>query len=255
MNSTKELFPTYDMTLPPKINSDFFNNDEQEVKYSKHISSYFNDRFSQMQDNLTKYSNLNNNLDFSLIENYKENNSENNLENNTDNETQKSQLDKAKIISQKVDAKTDHQYQFKTKDEFFFALNNAFKNALIKFGKDPRLSVLLVAQNIYETGWRGESMKGYYNFGNITTLGDDYHLKSKDGKRKWKDFKSLSDYAEYKIRYLNGKRYNFYSWADLNHPDTTMQRLADLGYDRGSKNYGSTVGKIYKTLLQKYGNS
>lgn len=138
---------------------------------------------------------------------------------------------------------------FDTKEEFINTLNYFFKKALIKYNRDPRLSEVLVAQNILESGWKGASVKGDYNFGNITTKGNDWHIKSSQGHH-WKDFKSIEDYADYKIQYLN-RKYDFYSFANLNNIAWTMQKLADSGYDRNSPSYGSKVASIYKTM-QKY---
>lgn len=142
--------------------------------------------------------------------------------------------------------RTKGSQRFRTPQEFISTLNNAFTRALIKYGRDPRLAKLLTAQNIGETGWRGEYVKGDNNYGNITTNGSDWHISSKQGHH-WKDFSSIDDYAEYKVKYLD-RKFNFYNFANLNNVSYTMQLLADKGYCPNTPGYGNTVASIYKKI-------
>lgn len=137
---------------------------------------------------------------------------------------------------------------FSDKKEFVQTLNAAYKKALRNNGLDENYSTILVAQDAAECNW-GKSVPGDFNFGNITTTGNDYHRVGAKG-RKWKDFQSIDDYAEYKIKFLSRPRYNYFNTfsADSN-VSVAMQTLANRGYDPGNKQYGNRVKKAYESVL------
>lgn len=149
--------------------------------------------------------------------------------------------------SNSTDTKTSSRTTFTDKGKFVQTLNQAFKRALRKAGKDANLSLMLVAQDALECNW-GKSVLGDNNFGNITTTGNDWHKKT--GNHKWKDFKSIDDYAEYKVQFLDRARYRFYDLPNLNNIQQSMQILANRGYCPGSPNYGSSVARVYNTVLK-----
>jgi flagellum-specific peptidoglycan hydrolase FlgJ len=72
---------------------------------------------------------------------------------------------------------------------------------------------MLVAQDAIETNW-GKSVKGDYNYGNLTTTGTDWHNRT--GDRKWRDFNSIEDYVLGKIDFLSKDRYKFFSTFTAN---------------------------------------
>lgn len=140
-------------------------------------------------------------------------------------------------------------HKFNDRKSFVNTMYNAYKDALGEKGLDPNYALALVAQDAIETNY-GKSVLGNFNYGNITTNGDDWHKQT--GKRKWKDFKSLDDYVNYKIKFLGNKRYRYFQTFTANsNIATAMQVLANRGYDPGNPNYGKGVAKVYNDL-QKY---
>lgn len=135
------------------------------------------------------------------------------------------------------------------KNQFIQVLNSNYKNALLQRGLNPNYSTILVAQDAYESGW-GKSVKGNYNYGNITTNGTDWHIKT--GNRKWKDFNSIEDYVNYKIDYLSRDRYNFFNtFKPTSNIAIAMQTVANQGYDSTNKNYGKQVERVYNSIIRE----
>lgn len=161
------------------------------------------------------------------------------------------QIDRAtEIGSKQYKATSNNKQYFTDKKEFVKTLDNAYKRALSKKGLSTKISLMLVAQDALETGY-GKKVKGKYNFGNITTAGNDW--TSRTGKLKWKDFKSIDDYAEYKINFLGNKRYRLFTdMPNINNVQQTMQILADRGYCPGSPSYGSKINQVYNSILRHY---
>ena len=117
-------------------------------------------------------------------------------------------------------------------------MNNAYREELIRNGLNPNFSTILTAQDASETGW-GDTVHGDYNYGNITTDGDDWHKQDSKG-RKWKDFKSLKDYVRYKIWYLS-KYKLFETFSPNSNIAVMMQTIANRGYDKGNNAYGKRI--------------
>lgn len=146
------------------------------------------------------------------------------------------------------DIQNPNSQKFSSNQQFARTLNQAYRKALQDKGLDPNYSYILTAQDANETGW-GKSVKGYYNYGNITTTGNDWHKRT--GNRKWKDFKSLNDYANYKIDFLSRNRYRFFQTFSPNtNVQYAMQTLADRGYDPGNPRYGINIYNTYNTLMK-----
>lgn len=138
---------------------------------------------------------------------------------------------------------------FSDPKEFVQTLNSAYKKALRNNNLDEGYSKILVAQDAAECNW-GKSVLGNFNYGNITTTGDDWHKKDK-ARRKWKDFDSIDDYAEYKIKFLSRPRYNYFNtFSTDSNVSVAMQTLANRGYDPGNKQYGNRVKKVYDSVLK-----
>lgn len=226
----KNKFATYNMVEPPEIDSNFFNNNQTSQVSS---NDYFQKYFVNMNNITSSFDPLKN---------------ENLKEDTVIEETTNDQKERAiKIKENQYKATTNNKQQFTDKKEFVQTLNNAFKRALNKAGLNPSYSTMLVAQDAIETGW-GAKVKGKFNFGNITTNGSDYTVKT--GNLKWKDFKSIDDYAEYKIKFLSNNRYKFFNLPNLNNVQQSMQILADRGYCPGTPNYGKLVNDTYKSVLK-----
>lgn len=138
--------------------------------------------------------------------------------------------------------------KFSNRKDFVNVLNEAYKKALKNNGLDESYSIILVAQDANETNY-GKSVLGDYNFGNITTTGNDWHKKT--GNRKWKDFNSIDDYANYKIKFLSNKRYNFFNTFSPNSSvSVSMQTLANRGYDPGNSQYGKRIQNTYNDVIK-----
>lgn len=157
---------------------------------------------------------------------------------------------KAEQKAKKIIKKYNFPSRFNSGKQFAKTMNALYKQELIKRGFNPNLSVMLVAQDAYETAW-GKSPKGKFNFGNITTNGSDWTTRT--GNRKWKDFKSLQDYVSYKIDFLNNNRYQFFNYASINNISGSMQTLANRGYDSTNKQYGNKTSEVAKTVLKYVG--
>lgn len=189
--------------------------------------------------NYQDFFNMGNNLDFMV-------------EGNEDTSViPQDQVERAQNISQNQNNSTSNNKRvFNNKKEFVQTLNNSYKRALKKLGFDQGVSLMLVAQDALETGY-GAKVKGKYNFGNITTAGSDWTVKT--GSHHWKDFKSIDDYTEYKVKFLNNKRYRmFYDMPNIRNVSQTMQILANRGYCPGSPQYGSKINQVYQSILKNY---
>lgn len=135
---------------------------------------------------------------------------------------------------------------FSNKKEFVQTLNAAYRQELQRRGMDPNYAGILVAQDALETAY-GKSVKGDYNFGNITTNGSDWHVKTNN--HKWKDFKSLQEYVSYKIDFLSNKRYRYFQTFSANsNPAVAMQVLANRGYCPNSPTYGSKIASVLNSI-------
>lgn len=146
------------------------------------------------------------------------------------------------------DIQSPSSQKFNNNQQFAKILNQAYRKALQSKGLDPNYSYILTAQDANESGW-GKSVKGNYNYGNITTNGNDWHKRT--GNRKWKDFKSLDDYVNYKINFLSNNRYRFFQDFSVNsNIQQAMQTLADRGYDPGNSRYGTNIHNTYNTLMK-----
>lgn len=136
--------------------------------------------------------------------------------------------------------------KFNDRKQFVETMYNAYRDGLQQQGLDPNYALALVAQDAIETDY-GKKVLGNYNYGNITTNGDDWHKQT--GERKWKDFNSLKDYVEYKIKFLSNNRYRYFqTFSPNSNIATSMQVLANRGYDPGNPKYGKLVESVYKDV-------
>lgn len=142
-----------------------------------------------------------------------------------------------------------HPSKFNNQQEFVTILDRAYKKALTKLDLNPNYSTMLVAQDSIESGY-GNKVKGNYNYGNIVSTKDDWHYQTSDGL-KLRDFDSIDDYVENKIKLLQNKRYNFFNTVSPNEDvGNAMQYLANKGYAPGNSKYGVGVKNTYNYILR-----
>lgn len=231
-------FAPWNEVMAPRINPTFFN--KVEVTSGTNIG--------QIQNLFNLYDNTMNSdqFDQEIIMPEEQIEPESN-----EPQSDQSKLDKAKEITKKQSDSykptSNNKKSFRDKKEFVTTMNNSYKRALAKHGYNPQLSLMLVAQDAFESGW-GEHPSGDYNFGGMTTKGNDWHKQT--GSHKWKDFKSIDHYTDTKVTYLDNK-FSFYSFASMQNITRTMQRLADAGYCPRSPKYGSRIGAVYAYILKR----
>ena len=151
---------------------------------------------------------------------------------------------------------------FSNKQNFVSTLNAAYKRALIKFGLDPNYSEVLTAQAAFESGW-GKHLAGTYNFGGIKagknqsgTMRTTKEWSPSRGyytiQDKFRNFSSIDEYAEYRIKLLSNRRYNLFRF---NPQDAQGMLTSMLHSGYGTAPIGAYVPKvlnIYKQIKTKY---
>lgn len=221
-----QKYATYENVNPPEIKKDWFNKPSLlEDFYDNPISQMYSDYVIPTQTKTEE------------VVAAPENDS-------PEKKSSEKRKQAKKIVSEKVTVPSS----FQSNQQFAQIMDKLYKNELSKNGLDPNLSTMLVAQDALETSW-GKSVKGKFNYGNITTNGNDWTTKT--GNRKWKDFKSLEDYITYKVSFLSNNRYQFFTYATMNNVSSSMQNLANRGYDPGNPQYGSRVADVVNTV-RKY---
>lgn len=145
---------------------------------------------------------------------------------------------------------TSYRYYKPSNNTFIKQLNQTYRKVLTNKGLDPNYSYMLVAQDVQETGWNGEKAHGDYNYGNISTNGNNWHVKT--GKLKWTDYKSMEDFVNKKIDYLARDRYKFFdTFTPNSNVSVVMQTIANKGYNPSDKNYGKLVEEVYNSIIKK----
>lgn len=106
--------------------------------------------------------------------------------------------------------------KFSNKREFIATMLPIYEKVLSQKGLPNDFARMIVAQDGLESAW-GSKPSGKFNYGGIkgkgTTLDTKEFVNGKEVKVKdnFRDFKSLEDYATYKVNLLNNKRYNAFS--------------------------------------------
>lgn len=106
--------------------------------------------------------------------------------------------------------------KFSNKREFIATMLPIYEKVLSQKGLPKDFARMIVAQDGLESAW-GSKPSGKFNYGGIkgkgTTLDTKEFVNGKEVKVKdnFRDFKSLEDYATYKVNLLNNKRYNAFS--------------------------------------------
>lgn len=155
--------------------------------------------------------------------------------------------------------------RFDNEEDFIKALNTGFQRALFLNGFNPKYSYVLTAQAALESG-NGKHVSGTYNYGGIKSS-EGTAAKTSDyvnGKlithtQTFRNFDSVDDYCDYKVKLLAGSRYNAFKTAGPNNPYDFVLHVLSKGYgsDYGgpkSKEYATTVKQIYNKVLKTVEN-
>lgn len=135
------------------------------------------------------------------------------LEDDTETEVQ-SQVEEIRNPEPIVQETTVHK--FNSKKDFKDTMLPIYERLLKSKGLNPAFAKSLVAQDGLESAW-GSKPAGSYNFGGIKGKGTTKRTREViNGKdvyinNQFRNFKSLEDYANFKIDLLNNKRYNAFS--------------------------------------------
>lgn len=135
------------------------------------------------------------------------------LEDDTETEVQ-SQVEEIRNPEPIVQETTVHK--FNSKKDFKDTMLPIYERLLKSKGLNPAFAKSLVAQDGLESAW-GSKPAGSYNFGGIKGKGTTKRTREViNGKDvyindQFRNFKSLEDYANFKIDLLNNKRYKAFS--------------------------------------------
>lgn len=150
--------------------------------------------------------------------------------------------------------------KFNNKTDFIKALNTGYRKALSKEGLDPNYSYILTAQAALESNW-GKNIAGNFNFGGIkatgTQKGSYKTTKEYDPskgyyttKDKFRDFKSIDDYCEARVKLLSNKRYNVFNQFTSDNPQQIITHVVRKGYATAPiGTYVPSVMNAYKTVI------
>lgn len=147
----------------------------------------------------------------------------------------------------------------KSDEEFVNKMRKIYSDILAKKGIDQKYVDALVAQDALESNW-GKSQSGKFNFGGVTVSdrlaksGEvSYTVKraNGDGKlKKWRNFDSVEDYADYHVRLLNtDKGFSIpYHAFDGNDVNDFINRIVNNGYAQEGKKYGDALAIRYSQV-------
>ena len=158
--------------------------------------------------------------------------------------TQTKNLNIRRVLGNEIEVPKSGKFNDKT--NFVITMNNAFRNELSRQGLDPDYSYILTSSAAMESGW-GSSLSGNFNYGGITAVGD------RPGKRKYRNFNSMSDYCRYVVNLLQNKRYNAFNSYDSSQPYQFWNHVLSKGYEvfsspSGQEKYMNSIRKIYSSV-------
>ena len=165
-------------------------------------------------------------------------------------------------------SKTSNYGKFSKNDKsgFVKSLNHAYRVALQKHGLNPDYSYILTAQAAMESGW-GTAVPAPYNYGGIKATKDAPYKEATTSEwikgkglqkgltKKFRSFKSLEDYCDYRIKLLGNSRYNIFNQFKPDQAYNIVYHMLKNGYgsDYGgsrSVNYANSVKSIYNDVLK-----
>lgn len=153
----------------------------------------------------------------------------------------------------------------KTEKEFVDLMRPLYSKELNKKGFDTKYTDILVAQSAMESNW-GKSQSGKFNLSGIKADKDDiskglytecktteyeYGVKKEGIIEKFRDFKSLEDFVDYKVRFLNRNRYKAFDGDSIN---DFINRVVKGGYAT-APNYGDILANWYNRIQSNYPNN
>lgn len=149
----------------------------------------------------------------------------------------------------------------KNQKEFVDKMRAVYKDVLMKKGIDTKYADVLTAQSALESAW-GKSQSGKFNFSGIKADKDDIDkglytvcktTEYENGVEKkiydkFRDFKSLEDFAEYKVNFVNRDRYKAFDGDSIN---DYINRVVKSGYAT-APNYGEILADTVKNIQSNY---
>jgi flagellum-specific peptidoglycan hydrolase FlgJ len=149
----------------------------------------------------------------------------------------------------------------KNQKEFVDKMRAVYKDVLMKKGIDTKYADVLTAQSALESAW-GKSQSGKFNFSGIKADKDDIDkglytvcktTEYENGVEKkiydkFRDFKSLEDFAEYKVNFVNRDRYKAFDGDSIN---DYINRVVKGGYAT-APNYGEILADTVKNIQSNY---
>lgn len=149
----------------------------------------------------------------------------------------------------------------KNQKEFVDKMRAVYKDVLMKKGIDTKYADVLTAQSALESAW-GKSQSGKFNFSGIKADKDDIDkglytvcktTEYENGVEKkiydkFRDFKSLEDFAEYKVNFVNRDRYRAFDGDGIN---DYINRVVKGGYAT-APNYGEILADTVKNIQSNY---
>ena len=160
-------------------------------------------------------------------------------------------------ITQETTSKTESKNGkiYTNPQDFVKDMTEAYTKALTARGISTDYAKMLVAQDALESNWGKSSLAKDFNFGGIKAVrGTPFVEKetkeydSKKGmyrtKSKFRKFKSLDDYVNYKIDLLSGRRYQ----AFTGDPSQFYSRIKAGGYAT-DPNYVEKLLNVYNSSI------
>lgn len=154
--------------------------------------------------------------------------------------------------------------KFNNKGDFIKALNAGYRRALSSKGLDPDYSYILTAQAALESGW-GKHVAGKYNFGGIKITDKEAREHPERAHRalttdwssdrgyfrhyqNFRNFSSIEDYCNYRIKLLSNKRYNAFNSVSAENPYNFVFHILSKGY---GSDYGGPESRKYVSIVMK----
>lgn len=157
-----------------------------------------------------------------------------------------------------VDTSLSAPQVYNNKKDFVRNLTNAYKKSLAKFGYNTAYAKVLVAHSALESGW-GKAVSGNYNYSGIKATKDQsgkiLNTKEYDPSRgyyyikdKFRNFKSLQDFADFKVKLMFGDRYHIDSYNPKDVKTIIINIMRD-GYGTADPYiYANKVKQIYDSI-------
>lgn len=168
------------------------------------------------------------------------------------------------LQNQDIQKPTTSKMYFSSKKDFAKTLVSGYMRALSAHNLDPNYAYILTAQAAIESGW-GKAQSGKFNFGGIkagkNTPGT-YKFTTEwspskgyyKSVEKFRNFSSIDDYCNYRIRLLSNSRYNIFNQFKAYQSYDIVYHMLKKGYgsDRGgpkSRKYARDAQSICNSII------